>query len=589
MKRPKPSLFLFAVVLALLSSPVFVSRVRADATDEILKAQAQRVEVIRRARSATICIFGRGGRGGGSGVVISPDGFALTNFHVTNGAGTAMKVGMADGTLYDAVIVGIDPVGDVALIKLVGRDDFPFAPMADSDKVRQLDPCFAAGNPFLLATDFQPTITYGIVSGVHRYQYPAGTILEYADCIQTDASINPGNSGGPLFNLRGEIIGINGRGSFEKRGRVNVGVGYAISINQIKNFLGYLKSGRIVDHATLGAQVYTDDEGRVRVSNILESSDAYRRGMRYGDELARFGGRFIHTANGFKNALGIYPRDWRVPMTFSRDGTSYDVHVRLAGVHRKGELAEKIKKSGSKKPKPEPGDKPKPGPKLPLPKLIPGKAESAMPDEVKKIYEARPGYMNYYFNRIAQERIWKGMIARGDFTGLKGTWSLVTEGPGGLPASFILADDQVVAALPGGKVTMPLDAADPQFKDLRPPGSGGQLVAMYMWRRFLLHGIEQFGGIYYVGQMPIPGHEGLVDCLSGVYGGIENRFLFDPATGHLLAVETYLSDLTDPAEIHFSDYADRDGRQLPGKIRVLHGDTYDQAYKVTRAALAAAE
>ena len=132
------------------------------------------------------------------------------------------------------------------------------------------DWCFAVGNPFLLATDFQPTVTYGIVSGMHRYQPPAGTLLEYADCIQTDAAINPGNSGGPLFNADGELIGINGRGCFEKRGRVNVGVGYAISINQIKNFLGCLKSGRIVDHATLGATVAAGDDGRVLVSNILE-------------------------------------------------------------------------------------------------------------------------------------------------------------------------------------------------------------------------------------------------------------------------------------------------------------------------------
>ena len=106
------------------------------------------------------------------------------------------------------------------------------------------------GNPFLLATDFTPTVTFGLVSGVHRYQYPAGTLLEYTDCIQIDTSINPGNSGGPLFNMKGELIGINGRGSFEKRGRVNSGVGYAISINQIKNFLGHLHAGLDTDHAT---------------------------------------------------------------------------------------------------------------------------------------------------------------------------------------------------------------------------------------------------------------------------------------------------------------------------------------------------
>ena len=180
--------------------------------------------------------------------------------------------------------------------------------MADSDDVKIGDWCFAVGNPFLLATDFQPTVTFGIVSGTHRYQPPAGTLLEYTDCIQTDAAINPGNSGGPLFNANGDLIGINGRGSFEKRGRVNVGVGYAISINQIKNFLGCLKSGRIVDHATLGATVAMSDRGSVRVSNILESSDAYRRGLRYDDEIVSFGGRPIDTPNGFKNVLGIFPK-----------------------------------------------------------------------------------------------------------------------------------------------------------------------------------------------------------------------------------------------------------------------------------------
>ena len=102
--------------------------------------------------------------------------------------------------------------------------------------------------------------------------FPSGTLLEYADCLQTDASINPGNSGGPLFDAEGRLIGINGRCSFEKRGRVSVGVGYAISINQIKHFLGCLRSGRIVDHATAGILVTSDEDGRVVVGDILAES-----------------------------------------------------------------------------------------------------------------------------------------------------------------------------------------------------------------------------------------------------------------------------------------------------------------------------
>ena len=179
-----------------------------------------------------------------------------------------------------------------------------------------------------------------MVSGVHRYQYPAGTLLEYADCLQVDAAINPGNSGGPLFDDQGRLIGINGRGSFEKRGRVNVGVGYAISINQIKNFLGHLKSGRVVDHATLGARVASDSRRRVVVDDILTSSDAFRRGLRYGDEVLSFAGRPTSTVNGFKNVLGIYPKGWRVPLVYRRDDQIVDILVRLSGVHAEAELAQ---------------------------------------------------------------------------------------------------------------------------------------------------------------------------------------------------------------------------------------------------------
>src|SRR5262245_55695670 len=107
----------------------------AQVDPEVLKAEAERVAVVERASSSAVAIFANGGQGGGSGVLTSADGFALSNFHVTHEAGTAMKCGMADGKLYDAVIVGIDPTGDVALIKLLGRDDFPAAEMADSDQV----------------------------------------------------------------------------------------------------------------------------------------------------------------------------------------------------------------------------------------------------------------------------------------------------------------------------------------------------------------------------------------------------------------------------------------------------------------------
>ncbi len=368
----------------------------------------------KRSRSAcrsSLAIFpGGSAAGGGAGVIISADGYALTNFHVAQPCGNYLRCGLNDGRLYDAVLVGVDPTGDVALIKLVGRDDFPAAELGDSDQLQVGEWCFAVGNPFLLATNLQPSVSYGIVSGVHRYQYPAGTLLEYTDCIQTDAAINPGNSGGPLFNAAGQLVGINGRCSFEKRGRVNVGVGYAITINQIKNFMGDLHSGRIVDHATLGAVVGTDEDGRVVVTNIVESSDAYRRGLRYGDEIVAFAERPVTTVNGFKNVLGIFPQGWRMPLSYRREGQRVDILVRLAALHAPEELVRGVEQQ-VEPPEPPPGPKrpgpeSPPGPQEPPCATTPSPGEPTMPPAVAALFQARRGYANYYFNLLHRERIW---------------------------------------------------------------------------------------------------------------------------------------------------------------------------------------
>jgi S1-C subfamily serine protease len=564
-----------ASLLVALTAPAL-----AEPHEDVLKVQAERVVAIKKASAATVAVFARGGQGGGSGVVISPDGYALSNFHVTKPAGNAMKCGMNDGRLYDAVIVGIDPTGDVSLIKLLGRDDFPYAELGDSDAMRPGDWCFAAGNPFLLANDFHPTISFGVVSGTHRYQYPAGTLLEYADCIQTDAAINPGNSGGPLFNMQAELIGINGRGSFEKRGRVNVGVGYAISINQIKNFLGYLKSGRIVDHATLGATVGTDEDGRVVVDDILPDSDAYRRGLRYDDEIVQFGGRDIQTVNAFKNVLGIYPRGWRVPLTYRRDGQTHDVLVRLAGVHHEGELASKIQGGeGPKIERPQPQDKPEgeeeDKPKLPIPldKIkLPGRAPS-MPKIAADHYEAKDGYMNYYFNRANRDRIWKGMIAQGDFSTVPLQWEMSGTVDGGGEAKVVVAPELGIVRVPAGESKC-LFTGD-LGSNLNPAGSGGMLLALHIWQRFLSLGPEKFGEVYYLGTMPIATGEKQVDVLVGIYGGMETQFYFDPATGQMLGLEMFPADDMDPAEIYFGDYREVEGRSLPHRWEVRHaGSTY---------------
>lgn len=561
----------------------------------VLAAEAQRVAVIEQASRATLAVLAPGGQGGGSGVVISPDGYALTNYHVVMGSAPYMRCGMNDGELYDCVVVGIDPVGDVALVKLFGRDPFPHVEMGDSDKVRAGDAAIVIGNPFLLATDFKPTVTYGMISGVHRYQYPSGTLLEYADCLQTDASINPGNSGGPLFDVAGRLIGINGRGSFEKRGRVNVGVGYAISIDQIKHFLGCLKSGRIVDHATLGARMTSRDDDKVVVQDVLEDSDAFRRGLQYGDQLTGFAGRPIRTVNAFKNALGIFPKGWRVPLTFLREGKSREISVRLPGVHAEEELFQLVE--GTLQPRrqrpgapgrPRPGqpNPPQPGqpdPAPPQPEQPPPEDEEPkegsaddphqpppLPEIVKRHYEARRGYANYYFNRFHRTRVWEAFAARTRLAGQSGAWRLNGETTGSGAADCELTDAGVQLDLAGGQLK--LTDVESLAEASQPPGSGGLLAAMFVWRRLLLLGPEQFGDVRYEGEFPIANYPVPVDTLRAIYGGVETMFHFDPRNGRLVGLELWRHNDEDPCEIRFDQEEEILGRWLPREFKVRFGD-----------------
>ncbi len=535
-------------------------------------AQNERIDAIARASKTAVGVFGPESRGGGSGVVVTPDGYAVTNFHVVQSCEPFMKCSMADGMLYDAVIVGIDPTGDVALIKLLGRDDFPFATMANSDEVQPGGYCFAVGNPFLLATNFQPTVSWGIVSGVQRYQYPSGTILEYTDCIQTDAAINPGNSGGPLFNAQGELIGINGRGSFEKRGRVNVGVGYAISINQVKNFMSHLGSGRIVDHATIGATVATDSQGAVRVSNILESSQAYRRRLNYDDEIIRFAGREIQTVNQFKNVLGIYPKGWKVPIIFRRDGVEQEINVRLTGVHATEELVEMIEGSSpeEKTPRPEPKELP----------AKPSEAATTAPEKYQHLYRQRSGFTNYYFNLENRKRIWNGFQQNGDFARQAFGWRLTGVDSQNREVVIVLQDLKSGIQINGESFV--LDPDEDLSQQLIPPGSGGLLVALHLWRTMLVLGPEKFGDVYYLGRVPSFSDQPDGEVLVATRGAIESNFVFDELNFRLASMEMYPDVNSDPCELFFDDYQVDGDLTVPGTIRFSTGNQSPESITIQK-------
>jgi S1-C subfamily serine protease len=535
---------------------------------EVLAAQQKRVEAMRKASMATVGVFGMDSQGGGSGVCISADGYVLTNFHVSSPFGHRMRCGMNDGKMYEAVVAGIDPTGDLAVLKMYGRDDFPTAAIGDSDRVRVGQWCFAAGNPFVLATNLQPTLTYGLISGVRRYQYPSGTILEYSDCIQTDASINPGNSGGPLFNADGELIGINGRCSFEKRGRVNVGVGYAISIKQAMNFYGNLRSGRIVDHATLGFTVATDTQGRVVVSNILESSDAYRRGLRYGDEVLRLGDRDISTSNQLKNVLGIFPDYWRVALRYRNEQGVQETAIRLQSLHQPGEL-EKIVEGSSEQGAKRSGEaKPK-----------------ASKDSLAEKYESRRGFGNYYFNRSELDRIVKLQESRkpalptngsNDSLQVRFVGSVLGESTA-VEARFdpekihwTLADKTSSVTVKGssGKGSSGKGSSGPWIQNQDPlPIS----IAMRLWYQWHELGPRKLGEVIYIGQSPVLGKQGLLDMTRVVLGEVTAEVYTSLSSGDIELIELFTDRQTDPAEVYFDYDAASPMAPLPSRVRLNYG------------------
>ncbi len=294
--------------------------------------QEKRAALIAKVSPAVCAVMSLSRPGGGSGVVFHPRGWILTNFHVT-GRNKVMKIGLPDGKFYLADVVGIDPGGDISVCALRGKGPlegglWPSVRLGDSDKLRLGGFAYAMGNPFLLATDFKPTVTMGVISGIHRFQKgtgPNGRMLVYPDCIQVDAPVNPGNSGGPLFDENGLLVGINGRITIRDRGRVNTGIGFAVSINQIRRFLPDLLAGKHAEHGTMDLNAwYMEDPnlGRGRmgvfVQGILEDSIAAKHGVRLGDMLVSFNGDPIRTANQLGKQVGSMPAGFIVELGFRR-------------------------------------------------------------------------------------------------------------------------------------------------------------------------------------------------------------------------------------------------------------------------------
>lgn len=260
-------------------------------------------------------------QGLGSGFLISADGFIVTNAHVIEGA-EEINVRFTDKRELKAKVIGADKRSDVAVLKVEGKN-LPFLKLGDSNSSRVGEWVVAIGSPF----GFANTVTAGILSAKSRDLPADSTASDAVPFLQTDVAVNPGNSGGPLFNDRGEVVGINGRISVGARGRVNAGVGFAISANQIRNFLADLMAGRHAEHGTLDLSAWFMKEPgagsrrAVLVQQLFRDSVAARAGVALGDELLRFDGMEVRSANQLATMMGVLPAGAWVSLAWRAGGS----------------------------------------------------------------------------------------------------------------------------------------------------------------------------------------------------------------------------------------------------------------------------
>lgn len=263
-------------------------------------------------------------QGAGSGVIMSRDGYILTNNHVVEGA-KEVTVTLADKQEYKARVVGRDPKTDLAVLKIDATESLPTAAMGDSDQLNVGDWVVAIGNPFGLSN----TVTAGIVSAKGRI-IGAGP---YDDFIQTDASINPGNSGGPLFNTRGEVVGINT--AIIPNGQ---GIGFAIPINAVKPLVPQLVSTGEVTRGYLGVSIQSitpdlakalklGDKKGTLVGDVVAGSAAQKAGIRRGDVIVAFNGKAITESHDLPSLVAATPVGQEATVTILRDGKKHQLPV----------------------------------------------------------------------------------------------------------------------------------------------------------------------------------------------------------------------------------------------------------------------
>ena len=281
----------------------------------------------------------------GSGFIISEDGYILTNHHVVEEA-EDIKVILYEEEEYEAEVKGRDPRTDLALIKIDAKD-LPTVVMGDSDKLEVGEWVLAIGNPL----GFGHTVTTGIVSAKGRNL----GLTQYEDFIQTDASINPGNSGGPLFNMRGEVVGINSAIASTTGG--SIGIGFAIPVNMAKNVIDQLKEKGKVVRGWLGVIIQKIDKEKMEafglesdrgalVSQVVEEGPAKDAGLKLGDVIVEFEGMPVDDFDDLPPMVANTSVGTKTTVKVIRDGREKTFTVKLGELPDEPELAKAIEDEG---------------------------------------------------------------------------------------------------------------------------------------------------------------------------------------------------------------------------------------------------
>ena len=291
--------------------------------------------------------------GTGSGVIVSKDGYIITNNHVVDGADT-IKVKLNDGREFTGKVVGRDPRSDIAVIKIKATD-LPFITIADSDKIEVGDLCLAIGNPFGIGQ----TVTMGIVSAVGRNGVPVGDMSDkyhFENFIQTDAAINPGNSGGALVDTEGRLIGIN-TAILSRTGGYE-GIGFAVPVNTARNVMESLIAKGKVDRGYMGVSIQDinpalaeqfgllPDQHGALISDVMPDSPADKAGLKGGDVVLEFNGKTVPSSNRLQYEVADTAPGTAVPVKILRNGKEQTIQLTVRELPGSEQVAKADKDSG---------------------------------------------------------------------------------------------------------------------------------------------------------------------------------------------------------------------------------------------------